>query len=83
MGHVIDYMVFDRKTPRKKMLEAVESWAKANVDPYEHSEDGNIWNINVYDGSLNGDRAWHETPSGGWTRASMMTMPCCSMMLIP
>ena len=60
MGHVIDYMVFDRKTPRKKMLEAVESWAKANVDPYEHSEDGNIWNINVYDGSLNGDRAWHE-----------------------
>ena len=27
MGHVIDYMVFDRKTPRKKMLEAVESWA--------------------------------------------------------
>lgn len=35
------------------MLEAVESWAKENVDPYEHSEDGNIWNINVYDGSLN------------------------------
>lgn len=43
-----------------KMLEAVESWAKANVNPYEHSEDGNIWNINVYDGSLNGDKAWHE-----------------------
>lgn len=37
MGHAIDYMTFDRKTPRKKMLEAVEDWAKHNVDPYEHS----------------------------------------------
>ena len=60
MGHAIDYMTFDRKTPRKKMLEAVEDWAKHNVGPYEHSEDGNIWNIDAYDGSLNGDRAWHE-----------------------
>lgn len=60
MGHAIDYMTFDRKMPRRRMLEAVENWAKENVDPYEHSEDGNIWNIDVYDGSLNGDRAWHE-----------------------
>lgn len=60
MGHVIDYMVFDRKTPREKMRACVEDWAKHNVDPYEHSEDGNIWNMNVYDGTLNGDRAWHE-----------------------
>lgn len=60
MGHAIDYMVFDRKMPRTQMLEAVEHWAKENVDPYEHSEDGDIWNIDVYNGSLNGDRAWHE-----------------------
>lgn len=60
MGHVVDYMVFDRKTPREKMLAAVEDWAKHNVDPYEHSENGNVWNINVYHGSLNGDKAWHE-----------------------
>lgn len=60
MGHAIDYMVFDRKMPRTQMLEAVEHWAKENVDPYEHSEDGDIWHIDVYNGSLNGDRAWHE-----------------------
>lgn len=60
MGHVIDYMVFDRKTPLKTMRACVEDWAKHNVDPYEHSEDGNIWNMNVYHGTLNGDRAWHE-----------------------
>lgn len=60
MGHVIDYMVFDRKTPREKMRTCVEDWAKQNVDPYEHSDDGDIWHMNVYDGTLNGDRAWHE-----------------------
>lgn len=60
MGHAIDYMTFDRKTPRKKMLEAVEVWAKNNCDPLELSEDGNVWNIDVYGGTLNGDRAWHE-----------------------
>lgn len=60
MGHAVDYMTFDRKTPRKTMRACVEDWAKHNVDPYEHSEDGNIWNIDVYDGTLNGDRAWHE-----------------------
>lgn len=60
MTHVINYMVFDRKTPREKMRACVEDWAKHNVDPYEHSEDGDIWNIDVYNGSLNGDRAWHE-----------------------
>lgn len=60
MGHAIDYMTFDRKTPRKKMLEAVEVWAKNNCDPREHSADGDIWHMNVYHGPLLGDRAWHE-----------------------
>lgn len=60
MGHVIGYMTFDLKTPRKRMRACVEDWAKQNVDPYEHSEDGNIWNIDVYGGTLNGDKAWHE-----------------------
>lgn len=60
MGHAIDYMTFDRKTPRKKMLEAVEVWAKNNCDPLELSADGNVWDIDVYHGTLNGDRAWHE-----------------------
>lgn len=45
MGHVIDYMVFNCKTPRKNMRACVEDWAKQNVDTYEHSENGNIWNI--------------------------------------
>ena len=60
MGHVVDYMVFDRKTPRKNMRACVEDWAKRNVDLYEHSEDGDLRGINVYGGTLNGDRAWHD-----------------------
>lgn len=61
MSHAINYMVFNRKTPREKMRACVEDWAKHNVDPYEHSDDGDIsHNKNLYGGSLNGDRAWHE-----------------------
>lgn len=60
MGHAIDYMAFDRKTPRKKMLEAVEIWAKNNCDPREVSADGDIWHEDVYHGPLLGDKAWHE-----------------------
>lgn len=60
MGHVIDYMSFDCKTPRKTMLAYVEDWAKQNVDPYELSDDGDIYDLDVYNGTLLGDKAWHE-----------------------
>lgn len=54
--HVINYMVFDRKTPRKTMLACVEDWAKHNVDPYERDIHKDVYD----DGTLNGDKAWHE-----------------------
>lgn len=60
MGHAIDYMTFDRKTPRRKMLDAVEIWAKRNCDPREVSADGDLHGMDVYHGTLLVDKAWHE-----------------------